>query len=405
MTTTSSPLNIAFQNLCKRDWIAGCNYLFNLFTAIGQVEHPPRSFLLNLSSDSDDSDDSDKQLKPLVSDLIHAPVKRPFFARAQYRLQTKLNLPLGAMNPIEYGLRQSKIDVLFTGKGMGKDFKLPTMMWIPDFQHLHLPHLFSPTDRQQRTKRYQEWIAQAQTVVVSSQSALQDIETFAPQHLSKVRVLKFVAQVDNAIYDRDPLQIAKKYHLPERFFYLPNQFWQHKNHGVVIQALSLIKHTHPHIGVVCSGNTSDYRQPHYFNEVLELIATHGVHQQFRILGMIPFLDIFALIRQSVAVLQPSLFEGWSTTVEETKSVGKTLILSDIPVHREQNPPKAHYFKPTDAEMLAQILIHVDKQNSGGVDVELEKQAKENLTPRLKAFGETFMTIVQDTLGGDIARAR
>jgi glycosyltransferase involved in cell wall biosynthesis len=390
----SKPVKIAFQNLCKRDWIAGCNYLFNLFTALEYSDIPPQSFLLNITSQEDDSD---KMLMPLVKGTINLPVQRSLLTRTQYSLQTRLNIPLNAINPIEYGLRQAGIDVLFTGKGVGKDFKLPTLMWIPDLQHLHLPHMFTEDDRKQRDKRYKEWIEQATTVVVSSENALHDVQTFAPQHLKKVRVLNFVAQVDPKIYQTDPLSVAQKYHLPERYFYLPNQFWQHKNHRIVIEALKLIKQSHPQICVVCSGNTYDYRHPKYFNELLQLIAEYGVHEQFRVLGMIPFEDIFPLIRQSVAVLQPSLFEGWSTTVEETKSIGKTLILSDIAVHREQNPPKAYYFNPTNADELAQVLIEVDKQGSVGVDVALEKQAKEQLIPRMKAFGTQFMAIVNDTL--------
>ena len=65
--------------------------------------------------------------------------------------------------------------------------------------------------------------------------------------------------------------------------------------------------------------------------------------------MLPRAHVFRLMRQSLAVLQPSLFEGWSTSVEEAKSVGKRMILLDIPVHREQDPPRALFFDPRDAE--------------------------------------------------------
>jgi hypothetical protein len=34
------------------------------------------------------------------------------------------------------------------------------------------------------------------------------------------------------------------------------------------------------------------------------------------------------------------------TVEETKSIGKTIVLSDIPIHREQAPASALYFDPS-----------------------------------------------------------
>lgn len=54
-------------------------------------------------------------------------------------------------------------------------------------------------------------------------------------------------------------------------------------------------------------------------------------------------------------MQPSLFEGWSSFVEEARALGLPALLSDIPVHREQNPPGAKYFDPHDPEQLAGLL--------------------------------------------------
>ncbi len=38
---------------------------------------------------------------------------------------------------------------------------------------------------------------------------------------------------------------------------------------------------------------------------------------------------------STALINPSQFEGWSTTVEEAKSLGVKMLLSDLEVHKEQ----------------------------------------------------------------------
>lgn len=57
-------------------------------------------------------------------------------------------------------------------------------------------------------------------------------------------------------------------------------------------------------------------------------------------GGVAYADVYALMRFSVRVINPSLFEGWSSAVEECKSVGKRLVLSGIPVHREQAAERA-----------------------------------------------------------------
>jgi glycosyltransferase involved in cell wall biosynthesis len=63
----------------------------------------------------------------------------------------------------------------------------------------------------------------------------------------------------------------------------------------------------------------------------------------------------ALLGTSVALINPSCFEGWSTTVEEAKSFGAPLVLSDIEVHREQAGDTARYFGLDDPATLADQL--------------------------------------------------
>jgi glycosyltransferase involved in cell wall biosynthesis len=185
--------------------------------------------------------------------------------------------------------------------------------------------------------------------------------------------------------------------LPRRFVYLPNQFWAHKNHKVVVQALALAKAQGSQVTVVCTGSAWDHRNPWYFSELLATISELGLRDNLILLGFIPHAHLFQLMRQSLAVLQPSLFEGWSTTVEEAKSVGKSVILSDIPVHREQNPPQVTFFDPRDPKVLADCLVKVFDQKRPGPDHELEASARASWPLRAMDFGRAFVEIVQDVV--------
>ena len=55
------------------------------------------------------------------------------------------------------------------------------------------------------------------------------------------------------------------------------------------------------------------------------------------------------MRKAMAVIQPSLFEGWSTVVEDARALGKPMILSDFPVQIEQDPPSSDYFERNNPE--------------------------------------------------------
>ena len=149
--------------------------------------------------------------------------------------------------------------------------------------------------------------------------------------------------------------------------------------------------------IVCTGNTTDYRNPTYFSELKKKIASYNLQNQFSILGLIPHRDIYQLIRQAAFVLNPSFFEGWSTTVEETKSIGKGIVLSDIEVHREQDPPQAEYFNPHDAADLAEKLCNRWKDSVPGPDHSMELQAKVLLPKRMQAFADSFTAIAKEAV--------
>jgi glycosyltransferase involved in cell wall biosynthesis len=127
--------------------------------------------------------------------------------------------------------------------------------------------------------------------------------------------------------------------------------------------------------------------------LMRRVAELGIEEMFRPLGLVPYRDIMSLLRWSVAVINPSLFEGWSTTVEEAKSMGKTVILSDIPTHREQSPDRGKYFSPHSPAQLATLLTSERRRFD-----DLEDQASVNaaalqLPVRRRAFALHYEDIV------------
>jgi glycosyltransferase involved in cell wall biosynthesis len=153
----------------------------------------------------------------------------------------------------------------------------------------------------------------------------------------------------------EPKQVVAQYDLPSCFFYLPNQFWRHKNHQIVIDALGILAERDVDIVVAASGSTENPHDGNYFPGLMQQIERRGLQNNFRYLGMIPLAHVYALLRGCTALLNPSAFEGWSTTVEEAKSFGVPMILSDIGVHREQTTGAALYFGLNDAATLANHL--------------------------------------------------
>ena len=294
-------------------------------------------------------------------------------------------------------LQNNKVDVVFSEGYYNSIPGVATLAWIADFQHLHIPEMFPKEDVSTRNNSYRIFASLATLVVLSSQNALEDFAQFAPEYADKGRVMRFVAHVPEGIYDENSAVVLKKYDLPEKFVYLPNQFWRHKNHFGVVEALNILKRKNIKPFIVCTGNTADYRNPTYFDELNQKIDSYNLKPQIAILGLIPHRDIYQLIRQSAFVLNPSFFEGWSTTVEETKSIGKGIVLSDIDVHREQDPPQAEYFNPYDTADLAKKIGDRWKNCMPGPDLGMESQAKALLPKRMQAFADNFTAIAAEGL--------
>jgi glycosyltransferase involved in cell wall biosynthesis len=371
-------------------WMAGGQYLFNLLYAL-KTYAPDLQRVLRVTPGT--PAENYKMLDGLIDRIFEFPHPLPSWSN---KLPGRIR---NGLTPFflreDRALQANHIDAQFMVLDSGTAKKIPSATWLPDFQHLHYPELFTKEDLDFRARAYPNVARKSRLVILSSNCALEDLRTIAPDAVSKARILSFVAQIDHSALEENVETAIEYFHLPNKFFFLPNQFWQHKNHRTVIQALSLACRENHEITIVCSGSTYDHRNPMYFDTILNDIATLDLQTNVRILGRIPRQNFYKLMRQSLAVIQPSLFEGWSTTVEEAKSLGKQLILSDIPVHREQNPPAALYFHPKKPEELAQHLLKLFQEKSGGPDFELEKQARLSLPARTEEFANTFRQIIME----------
>lgn len=392
----SKPLKICLMMQGGHGWIGGSEYIKNIILALGSLPAELRkTFEVNLFCNDLSEDEFVSQIRPHLNQIYTEsfslqPITLP------NRLRWKLSLSfLRINNPIESFLNREKIDFVYpyfsrtTGKKLYR-----SAAWIYDFQHKYLPQLFTPEAIQHRDKVFANIAKYAPTIVLSSKTTESDLHKFFPETIGKTTVLSFRTSPRSEWYTGDPLQTQKKYHLPDRFFIISNQFWQHKNHLVVLEALKLLREHSLYPVVVCTGHIYDFRKPDYSDTILQKIHQWGLAQQVFLLGLIPKIDQIQLMRRSLVVIQPSLFEGWSTLVEDARCLGKHLILSDLPVNQEQNPPHSIFFKRDSADHLANFLAKYWEYLAPGPNLEDEAMAKVNNLKEIQTFGETFLKIAQ-----------
>lgn len=372
------------------DWLGGLNYYRSIITAVVGLYSPYIEIVVLVPSTTSDANAAYFDGAQMIrSKWLDKTGKLAIVRRLLRKGLFGWDVVLGLL------LRRHRIDVLSHYAGKVPRFRhLRRIGWIPDFQYVHLPRYFSEDDLKSRARATSLVLAHSDAVIVSSHDAERDLRSIDAGAGVAARVLHFVPCLQRLNQVPESAQIiTRRYSIPTDYIFLPNQFWVHKNHRVAIEAVARARRTGMEITIVASGSADDHRAPQHFADLREMIERLGVGDLFRIVGVIPYLDLVALMTHARAVLNPSYFEGWSTTVEEAKALGKTVILSDIPVHREQNPDGALYFDPNDPAMLESVLTAVMGRRGGAApqarDAEREHQAARN------AFGARYQQIVLD----------
>ena len=248
-----------------------------------------------------------------------------------------------------------------------KHKKIPSVTcveWIPDFQHIHLPEYFSEEENDSRTNGYIKLLKDNNPLMLSSNDALKDLSENFIVGNKKVYVLHFVSYIEDVINTIDAKyedDVLNKFQLANcRFAVIMNQFWQHKNHLVVFKAIKELSLAYPDddLVFVFSGKLNDYRAPDYISKIKEAIEDPIIKDRIKMLGFIDRREQIALMKRSQFVIQPSLFEGWGTVLEDAKVLDKTVLLSDISIHREQKNNNCILFNPYDEKELAEHIYKI-----------------------------------------------
>lgn len=372
-------------NVAEERWLGGQAYFKNLFTALANL--PERRVEAIALTGSGIPSSFGLQSVPQATPACLRKGSPKWLLRRIMRRFSERDVLL------EAALHAAQIDVLSHSGHLGPTSRIATLPWIPDFQHVHMPAFFSPAELARRDAHLSRLCRYATRLIVSSECAQADLKVFCSEAVWKSRVLRFVADVPDP--DRLPARgsLEEKYRIARPYLFLPNQFWAHKNHRLVLDSLAILKKRGTTASVVASGTTHDDRNPGYFEELMQYARSLGVKDEFKVLGVIPKADVMGLMWHSRAVINPSRFEGWSTTVEEAKSMGVRVLLSDIAVHREQAPPGAAWFHPDDAEALASLMHGLLRDEDPQEKRMLADKARAMLPSRRAAFARLFEDFV------------
>ncbi|OUL37774.1 hypothetical protein BV372_01790 [Nostoc sp. T09] len=366
--------------------MGGAIYIQNLARAIASLPTVERA---NIKLSVACSPDNLKLVLPIRSCVDQIYVYGRLYLKIFDKLSNSLFfLPFQLLNPL-------KINFLYPMQTSVLSRKCPYRWgaWIPDFQHHYFPEFFSQQDINIRNAIHKNMADTAPVIILSSKMAESDFHRLYPHAISRTKVMNFVSYLEPDYFYLNPQLTQVKYNLPDKFFIISNQFWKHKNHALVIEALGILKQNNIYPTIVLTGSFN--KNSENFSQLVSRIEKLGLDQQVIILGLISRTEQIQLMRRCLAVIQPSLFEGWSTVIEDARALGKPMLVSDFPVHLEQNPPQAWFFERQNPEQLASMIAEALSNLTPGPDILAENIARQKSYEASLAYGRQFIEIVMN----------
>ncbi len=391
---------IVNYNLDK--WLGITYYYQNLFKTI--LDQEKREIELVLITDSHmtkEEEDKFKNIEIIKSDLFDRKLNR-----WKVYLDLMKILIFGKNEKIQNFLLKNNIDIISHTSILGRKSKIPSIKYIPDFQELYYPEYFNWKLILKRKLMLWWALNNSNRILLYSESIKKDMNKIFKLKNDKVSFLPYCSNINsNELVSFEDLKI--KYKIQENFFYLPNHFWKHKNHITVYKSIEYLKNNGNQIYLVTTGEKSDYRNPEYIKELDNYISNNNLNKNINHLGIIPMREVYSLIKYCKAIINPSFFEGWGTSVEHARYFKKHVIASNIQIHLEQNEFNTnqkinsehakyycHYFNPENHIELANLMLEQLRNDEKNDNVE-SYQEKHNLI--VKEFYLKYVNIIKSLI--------
>jgi glycosyltransferase involved in cell wall biosynthesis len=292
--------------------------------------------------------------------LVGIPMPSPSRAKALLRDITPIRLlwrklrPKTIQVPTSDGYVESQhFDAVHFPTQTAYLTELPSIYQPWDLQHLHYPQFFSKAEYDLREGYFRAYCASATYVCVQANWTKRDIVERYGISDDKVVVIPWGSTFDayETLSAETMWDTSKKYRLPDQFFFYPAATWQHKNHEVILRALSILKSADGSApDVYFTGLETEYRH------TLDSLAQElDVSKQAHFLGFVTAAELQAIYGAATAMIFPSKFEGFGLPILEAFHSQLPVISSNATTLPEVARDAAVYFDPNSPAELAVLM--------------------------------------------------
>ena len=268
------------------------------------------------------------------------------------------------MDTLQRAVAANNVEVMFYPGTFRQclSLELPYILTVFDVQHRlqpEFPEVSAGGIWEQREDLYARAIPRAVAIIVDSDAGKEDVVRFYQVPEERVKVLPYLpARSLWAVPAANKTtNILAKYGIPNGYLFYPAQFWPHKNHAGLLQAVNLLRNRHGIVlPVVLVG--ADKGNLGY---VLGLINELDLTKQVFYLGFVPDEDMPALYRNAFALVMPTFFGPTNIPIVEAFALECPVITSDIRGMREQVADAGILVDPKSPERICDGIygLHQD----------------------------------------------
>jgi glycosyltransferase involved in cell wall biosynthesis len=305
---------------------------------------------------------SDLWLEHLAAyDLRKIFVSTGFWGRALSLAWTRTGLPMGPwrtmcplFHPIAKALMQEKCDLWIFTSPTAKSFQIPVpaLVSIHDLMHRYerrFPESASGWEYFSRERNLANICRWAKGVLVDSECGRQHVHECTEMPTERIHILPYTAPryIHAAI---SPSDFSHRYRLPEKFLFYPAQFWEHKNHKGLIEAVALLKNEIPELKLVLAGSPKNA-----YDSAVDLVRRLNLSDDVIFLGYVADEDMPELYRRARALVMPTFYGPTNIPPLEAFAAGCPVAVSGIYAIPDQVGDAALLFNPESISEIADCI--------------------------------------------------
>lgn len=302
----------------------------------------------------------------------------------RYNLGSTFFKVLDLLNPLSAVIRRNQIDFLFFLGSSALPTPVPFGVIVWDVQHRTHPWFPELQPGWNSREELAKLVLPRASIVVTGTTIGRD-ELVSFYGISERNIYILPHPVPEDVQEFVRLSFNNEF----KFIY-PAQFWPHKNHVVILEAMRYLHRNNLlNFKVIFVG--ADKGNLSYISELIEL---YELTENIEIRGFVSRGELLSLYRQVDALIYSSFSGPENLPPLEAFKSSLPVIYADFPGSREQLGSAALFFKPTDHVDLAQVLLSFMEDETLRFD--LISKGKERLDGRLNSdFSQGLVSILKD----------